>query len=89
MKNVFIILAITILSACASVEPKKVNIEVWTPPKVELPVKPTLKSDGVGTDGVVARKLSNDLVDMVEYTKKLENILQSIFPGTQNLENNK
>ena len=56
-----------------------VRVPVWTPPNVTMPEKPLLVSDGNGTDGEVARKLSVDLLKMNEYTTTLENTLKAII----------
>lgn len=67
------------VSACATNQPPKtVYVEVWTSPEITKPERPILVSDGQGTDGEVARKLSIDLMNMEEYMLKLENILNAI-----------
>lgn len=88
MKYFTIVLSAVILSGCCW---NTVKVPVWTPPNFEMPSRPTLQSDGNGTDGEIARKLSNDLTNMEEYTFKLENILKGIQSQSsgQTLDNNK
>ncbi len=62
--------------------PTTVKEPVWTPPKVDIPARPILSSDGTGSDGQQVRKVEDDMIQMREYAFKLENIINSL--GTQN-----
>lgn len=87
MKKIIMTIAIaSLISGCSMFQPTKV--QVWTPPKFEMPVRPQLTCDGTGTDGEVARKLSIDMLNMTEYTKKLENLLNTLKTQS-NGQNNK
>jgi hypothetical protein len=93
MKKILIVAIALLLSACQTT-PKVVKVEVWSPPTINMPTRPKLQSDGKGTDGEIARKLSNDLTNMEEYTFKLENQLRAIrvqsgVNKSQTLDNNK
>lgn len=93
MKKILAVALLLLLAACGSTKPQA-KIPVWQAPSFETPSRPVLQSDGKGTDGEVARKLSNDLTNMEEYTFKLENILKAVkaqsgVSVTQTLDNNK
>jgi hypothetical protein len=76
--NKKIFLSFLILFALVGCQCTPVKVPVWTPPKITKPVKPILVSDGIGTQGEVARKLSLDLTNMSEYSMELENIINAI-----------
>ena len=76
MKKIIILMAVLTLIGCTTT--REVLIPVWTPPKFDEPVKPTLISDGNGSDGVISRNLSLDLLNMSEYSLKLETIVKAI-----------
>jgi hypothetical protein len=65
------------LSGCAC-DVKIVKEPVWTPPKITLPARPILSSDSNGSNGILARKLESDLIDITSYAKQLENIIKDI-----------
>lgn len=79
IKKIISTLILLTLVGCSC---QPVKVPVWTPPTITMPAKPTLISDGKGTQGEVARKMSVDLVQMREYTMKLENILRTITNAT-------
>jgi hypothetical protein len=76
MKKIIILMAVLTLIGCTTT--REVLIPVWTPPKFDEPVKPILISDGNGSDGVISRNLSLDLLNMSEYSLKLETIVKAI-----------
>lgn len=89
MKSILLIPTVLTLSGCCLFETKtQPQIPVWQPPKIEMPERPILVSDGTGTDGEVARKLSLDLISIEEYAFKLENILDVIKSDTPQTPNN-
>ena len=76
MKNIIIALSLVLfLTGCCQ---KVVKVPVWTPPILEKVTRPTLLSDGIGTDGEIARKLSKDLNNITIYVEKLENNLNVV-----------
>ncbi len=85
-KIIFICLLLVGCASNPAIQPPKVVKEsVWTPPKVVIPQRPVLKSDGKGTDAEVAKKAMIDETLLEEYSLKLENIIKSF----QNTSNNK
>jgi hypothetical protein len=90
MKKALLLLSLFLLVGC---DPKIVKVPVWTPPKVELPTKPVLTSDGKGTQGQIARKLTLDLSSMTEYSLKQDKIINALLSASgvpaANTENNK
>ena len=72
-----------ILVGCQTVPvlPKEVKIPVWTPPTIEMPQRPIMKSsEGTLNDspGLVVRRTEDDLNSMTSYALQLENILKKI-----------
>ncbi len=74
-------IVILFLSGCASqpvIVTKTVDIPVWISPTITMPDRPKLISDGIGSDGEIAKKLEVDLVNMSNYDTQLENLLLTI-----------
>ncbi len=85
-KIIFISLLLVGCASNSTIQPPKVVKEsVWTPPKITMPQRPTLQSDGKGTDAEIAKKAMIDENLLEEYAIKLENIIKSF----QNTPNNK
>lgn len=80
MKKIILITTLIFFSGCTTLPEKViVKVPVWSPPNVTLPVKPILTSDGRGTNGEVARKMSQDLILMRQYNEEIEKILKSLL----------
>ena len=80
MKNILVTFALALmLVGCGTNPPKVVEVPVWTPPTIIPVEKPVLISDGKGTNGEVARKLSVDLTNVLTYVQKLENQIKAIL----------
>lgn len=75
MKKLVYLFLILLLVGCT---PDPIKVEVWTPPKITVPEKPKLISDGKGTQGEISRKLSSDLIQMRNYCSQLENIVNTL-----------
>jgi len=75
----YILILLLLLSGCATTcEDKIVKIEVYTPPKVNMPHRPVLVSKG-GTVDDITRSAEQDLIDLEVYATELENIISKVF----------
>jgi len=79
MKKLYSLILLMLLTGCAtSCEPKIVYVPVWTPPVIEMPVRPVLISKG-GTADEIARNAELDLLDLSTYAAQLEKIISKVF----------
>ena len=74
MRHLIGLFLVIILSACATTH-QVVNMPVYTPPKFDMPIRPTLRSNGLGEVGLITKNIELDLLDLKTYALQLENIL--------------
>jgi len=79
MKYVLYIILIISLSACSFFEPKTIILEVYTPPKVEMPQRPVLVSDSGGDTNDITKNAEKDLLDLSSYATQLENVILKLL----------
>lgn len=80
MKKLSVLVLLLMLSGCvSSCTPKIIYVSVYTPPKVTLPERPVLVSNGVGDVNTITKNAEKDLIDLKSYATQLENIISKIF----------
>lgn len=88
---VTIFASLFLISGCDTFCPKKdvtvppATQEVWTPPKINKPDRPVLRSsDAAKTDANAIRNVELDLFDLKTYALQLECIVDTIIKGEKN-----
>lgn len=76
MRHLILVLLL-VLAGCSTV-PKTTDIPVYTTPTITMPMRPVLRSDGIGEIGILTKNIELDLVDLKTYALSLENILNEM-----------
>lgn len=68
-----------LLVGCATVEPPPcADVPVFEKPKIEMPVRPIMRSTGDKSDGETVRDLHQDVIDLKDYALQLEALLNGL-----------
>lgn len=92
MEKIIILSAALLLTGCFSTSPVKPNCgetAVYKKYNITMPTRPVLETGELhsnATAGQIARAYENDLVNMVEYALQLENIIDPIAKGEEELK---
>ncbi len=77
--NKFYLLILLFLAGCGNQPIKEVKVEVWTPPKFDMPDRPILRTNkNAKTDGEVVRNEELNSLDLENYAAQLEAIVSKI-----------